>query len=195
MKKIISILCAAIMTVGMTVTALAAPSPTVTGVVTEVSSIKDANGNSVSLTIADVPAEHQAAVAEIKTAAALQSVLGSDYTENMTVLDVKDITVPAGTVFPVTITFKVPGVTANSKGFLLHYNTTTKTWEKIATTMGDGTMTGTFNSLSPVAFVVDKTTATTSPETGEMNVMMMTGVVALLAAAGMVVTFKKRKEA
>lgn len=204
MKKFLGIFTAVVMSVAMTVTAFAAPSVTVTGTVTEVSAATDANGNAVTVTIADVPAALQAAVAEVRTTATLQTVLGSDFTADMAVVDVKEITVPEGTTFPATLTFNVPGVTANSKGSLLHYNTTTNAWEKIATTFGNGTMTGTFNSLSPVAFVVDKTTAsttaagttsTTSPKTGEMNVMMMAGAVALLAVAGMAVTYKKRKEA
>ena len=84
---------------------------------------------------------------------------------------------------------------------------------------GDGTVTATFTSLSPVAFVVDKATAasttttnkgtttttnkgttssttasasTTSPKTGETNVMMYAGIVAVAAVAGMAVTRRKR---
>ena len=74
-----------------------------------------------------------------------------------------------------------------------------------------GTVTATFNSLSPVAFVVDKDTAaavngtnesgststsgTTSPKTGETNVMMWAGMVAVAALAGMAVTYRRRKDA
>ena len=129
----------------------------------------------------------------------------------MQVVDVKNVTVPDGTVFPVTITFKVTGVTASTKVAVLHYNTTTKAWEKVESKAGDGTVTATFTSLSPVAFVVDKATAasttttnkgttssttasasTTSPKTGETNVMMYAGIVAVAAVAGMAVTRRKR---
>ena len=101
-----------------------------------------------------------------------------------------------------------------------------KTWplhspnvEKVESKAGDGTVTATFTSLSPVAFVVDKATAasttttnkgtttttnkgttssttasasTTSPKTGETNVMMYAGIVAVAAVAGMAVTRRKR---
>lgn len=175
-------------------------------------------------TFGEVPAEYASAVAEVKTAEKLKELLGSDYTSTMQVVDVKNVTVPDGTVFPVTITFKVTGVTASTKVAVLHYNTTTKTWEKVESKAGDGTVTATFTSLSPVAFVVDKATAasttttnkgtttttnkgttsststtgsktassTTSPKTGETNVMMYAGIVAVAAVAGMAVTRRKR---
>lgn len=62
-------------------------------------------------------------------------------------------------VWPVTLTFQVPGVTPNSVGYFLHYLDDQGTVEVIDAVMGNGTMTGVFNSLSPVAFVVDTDTA------------------------------------
>lgn len=224
MKKFIALACAAVLTVASAVTAFAQPSVSVSGVVTAVTTATDKDGKAVNATFGEVPAEYASAVAEVKTAEKLKELLGSDYTSTMQVVDVKNVTVPDGTVFPVTITFKVTGVTASTKVAVLHYNTTTKTWEKVESKASDGTVTATFTSLSPVAFVVDKATAasttttnkgtttttnkgttsststtgsktassTTSPKTGETNVMMYAGIVAVAAVAGMAVTRRKR---
>lgn len=224
MKKFIALACAAVLTVASAVTAFAQPSVSVSGVVTAVTTATDKDGKAVNATFGEVPAEYASAVAEVKTETKLKELLGSDYTSTMQVVDVKNVTVPDGTVFPVTITFKVTGVTASTKVAVLHYNTTTKTWEKVESKAGDGTVTATFTSLSPVAFVVDKATAasttttnkgtttttnkgttsststtgsktassTTSPKTGEANVMMYAGIVAVAAVAGMAVTRRKR---
>ena len=221
MKKFIALACAAVLTVASAVTAFAQPSVSVNGVAS-VQSATDKNGNAVNVTVSEVPAEYASAVAEVKTADKLKELLGSEYTSTMQVVDVKDVTVPAGAVFPVTITFKIAGVTASTKVAVLHYNTTTKAWEKVESKAGEGTITATFTSLSPVAFVVDKATAssttvnkgttttttnkgttssttgskttssTTSPKTGETNVMMYAGIVAVAAYAGMAVTRRKR---
>ena len=222
MKKFMALVCAAVLTVASAVTAFAQPSVSVSGVVTAINTATDKNGNAVNATLSEVPAEYSSAVAEIKTEAKLKELLGSEYTSTMQVVDVKNVTVPDGTVFPVTITFKVTGVTASTKVAVLHYNTTTKAWEKVESKAGDGTITATFTSLSPVAFVVDKataasttttnkgtttttnkgttssttgstaTTSKTSPKTGETNVLMYAGIVAVAAFAGMVVTRRKR---
>ena len=167
MKKFIALACAAVLTVASAVTAFAQPSVSVSGVATAVISATDKDGNAVNATISEVPAEYADAVAEVKTAEKLKELLGSEYTSTMQVVDVKDVTVPDGTVFPVTITFKVTGVAASTKVAVLHYNTTTKAWEKVESKAGDGTITATFTSLSPVAFVVDKATAASTTTTNK----------------------------
>ena len=174
MKKLIALVCAAVMTVSSAVAVFAQPSVQVTGVVTKAQAATDANGNAVTVEIKAVPDEYKEAVENVKKEETLKEVLGADFKEGMQVVDVKDISVPDGTTFPVTITFEVEAKA------------------------GAGTITATFTSLSPVAFVVDKDAAakaSTSPKTGETNVMMWTGIVAVIAVAGMAVTYKKRKEA
>lgn len=60
---------------------------------------------------------------------------------------------------------------------------------------GQGTITATFDSLSPVAFVVDKNTAassSTSPKTGESMAVTMAAVVVVVAAAG-AFAFRKKE--
>lgn len=182
-RKIAGIVAAAVMTVAMGITAMAAPSPSVNGTVS-VSTATDKDGNAV-----------QAAVSESEktiTAEEIQKVTGE---EGLQLADVKDVTVPEGTQFPVTITFNVAGVTSSSKVAVLHWNGSE--WEKVSSTPGEGTITATFTSLSPVAFVVDKTTSaaatTTSPKTGEASTVVVLGFVAVLAAGAVYGISKKSR--
>lgn len=187
--KSIAMIAALVSCIGMT--AFAAPSPEASTVVTKVQSATDKNGNAVEVSIAsEISEEYSAAVAEIKTEAVLKELLGDAFNENMTVADVKEVTVAEGTEFPVTITFGMKGVTKDSKVQILHYNGAE--WEKIETAVADGSVTGIFTSLSPVAFVVDKTTlsagtASTSPATSAstISVIAVIGIAAAAAAFGL----------
>lgn len=212
MKKLVAVLCAAVMTVGMAVNVFAAPSPSVSGVVTAVVSAKDADGNAVDIkieTVSEVEAkqhfteEEKAAVAEIKESkekfeAIAKEALGDKFEEGMELVDIRNLYVPEGAnvTFPLTITVKVTGVTEASKVAVLHY--TNGKWEDVNAVAGNGTITFTVNSLSPFAFIVDANTAknvgsTTSPATGEANTMVWVAIVAVAAAAGMVVTYRKKR--
>lgn len=214
MKRILAVLCVAVMIMGMPFSALAAPSVQVSGVVTKIASATDANGNPINITIqnsddAAFSEEEKAAVEEIKNMENLKALLGDKFVEGMKVLDIKNIIAPAGTVFPVTITFEVPGVSEDTKAVVLHYDTDKKAWEMVDTKAGNGTITATFTSLSPVAFVVDgkaadaantattkatTSTQTLSPKTGESNVILYACVVAGIALTGMgVVSFRKKR--
>ena len=195
--KTVGLIAAMVSCIGMTV--FAAPSPAASTVVTGISSAKDSTGKAVEVEISStIPAEYAESVAEIKTEAKLKEVLGSDFNENMTVADIKEVTVKgdAGLIsWPLEITFTMKGVTSSTKVQILHY--TGSEWEKIPTTVGEGTVTGTFNSLSPVAFVVDKTTlssatgTTTSPATSATTV----SAVAVLGLAAVVTAFGLKKKA
>lgn len=212
MKKLVAVLCAAVMTVGMAVNVFAAPSPSVSGVVTAVVSAKDADGNAVDIkieTVSEAEAEQhfteeeKAAVAEIKESkekfeAIAKEALGDKFEEGMELVDIRNLYVPEGAnvTFPLTITVKVTGVTETSKVAVLHY--TNGKWEDVNAVAGNGTITFTVNSLSPFAFIVDANTAknvgsTTSPATGEANTMVWVAIVAVAAAAGMVVTYRKKR--
>lgn len=212
MKKLVAVLCAAVMTVGMAVNVFAAPSPSVSGVVTAVESAKDADGNAVDIkieTVSEAEAEQhfteeeKAAVAEIKESkekfkAIAKEALGDKFEEGMELVDIRNLYVPEGAnvTFPLTITVKVTGVTEASKVAVLYY--TNGKWEDVNAVAGNGTITFTVNSLSPFAFIVDANTAknvgsTTSPATGEANTMVWVAIVAVAAAAGMVVTYRKKR--
>lgn len=198
LKKLAGIAAAVTTALAMTVTTLAAPSVASNGVVGSVTSATDKNGNAVTVTIGEVPAEYAEAVAQVKDAATLKALLGSKFVEGMSVVDVKEVSVPEGTEFPVTLTFAVPGVTAGSNAAVLHYNGSA--WEEISCTAGDGTITATFSSLSPVAFVVgngpDGTgTVKASPKTGEFNMVTTAAVIALMAVCAGLAFFARRKRA
>ena len=212
MKKLVAVLCAAVMTVGMAVNVFAAPSPSVSGVVTAVESAKDAAGNAVAIkieTVSEAEADQhltekeKTAVAEIKESkekfkAIAKEALGDKFEEGMELVDIRNLHVPEGAnvTFPLTITVKVTGVTETSTVAVLHY--TNGKWEDVNAVAGNGTITFTVNSLSPFAFIVDANTAknagsTTSPATGEANTMVWVAIVAVAAAAGMVVTYRKKR--
>lgn len=166
--KTIGLALAAAACIGMT--AFAAPSPTASTPVSDTAvSGTDADGQAIDISdiviTSEIPSEYADVVDGIRTDDGfakivkdlnLVKVTGASSAENLTLLDVKDVSVKGNVKFPVTLTFNVKGVVSTTKGTILHYNGTA--WEVIDTTMGNGTMTGTFDSLSPVAFVVDKTT-------------------------------------
>ena len=194
--KTVGLIAAMVSCIGMT--AFAAPSPAASTVVTAVSSATDTDGNAVNVSItSEIPPEYTQAVADIKTEAKLKEVIGSDFNANMTVADVKEVTAPEGAKFPLKITFVMKGVTASSKVKILHYNRSASAWEKIDTTVADGTVTGTFSSLSPVAFVVDKTTLTSATGTATSPATSATAVsaVAVLGLAAVAAAFGLKKKA
>lgn len=211
MKKLTAVLCAAVLCLSTAVSVFAQPSPEVSGVVTGISAGINADGDAVEVTLSEVPEEYQEAVDQVKDLAFVKNLLGDAFVEGMQVVDVKDVTVPEGTVFPVTITFNVTGVTADSTVAVLHYDTAAGAWEVVESKAGNGTITAIFDSLSPVAFVVDGNAAAgstaagassqtsgsaTSPKTGETSVLSMAAVIAAAALAGMaVVSFYSKKRA
>ena len=210
LKKAVAVVTAALTICAMSVTAFAQGSVKSTGVVSP-QGAKDANGNSVTVSTASIPAEYAEAVNTVKTTDGLKAVLGDAYVEGMEVVDAMDVSVPEGTPMPVTITFDVPGVGADTKVAVLHYNGSA--WEVLEGTAGNGTITATFTSLSPVAFVVDKNTATAtgtsngsntsagssssvSPKTGEdLGMLTATFAAAVLVLGAGCVFFVKRKNA
>lgn len=183
-KKLVSLALTAMLLLTVAVSAFAAPSPSGNGAVDKITSAADANGHSIEV---ELKQADPVIIAKARDPETLKAVLVSDYTPNMKVFDVKDVVVPEDTVFPVTLTFTVSGVTGDSKGAFLHYDDSN--YEKVVATFGTNTMTGTFNGLSPIAFVVDTTTlaptdvpttgnTTPSPDTGDrvMPVLALTGL-------------------
>lgn len=187
--KTIGVVMAAVMCLGMT--ALAAPSQEApTYVVKGVSAATDKAGNKVPVTMdSNFSAEEQKAVDTLKTEDGLKAVLGDAYNANMIIANIVNVTADvAEDAYPLIITFNVTGVTASSKGQILNFNGTS--WVKVPTTFGEGTMTGEFDHLSPVAFVVDKTTVSgskTSPKTSASSTAAVTliGLCAVVAAVGL----------
>lgn len=137
MKKLVAVLCAAVMTFGMAVNVFAEPSPSTSGVVTKIESATDANGKTVDVkleTLSDAEKnqhfteEEKKAVAEIKESkekfeAIAKKVLGEQFKEGMALVDIRNLYIPEGAevTFPLTITAKVTGVTKDSTVAVLHF--------------------------------------------------------------------------
>ena len=194
MKKWMGIVVAGVMCMAMGMTALAAPSPSIQGVVQEIVSSTDKNGNSVEVVIEELTAEGKEAAAQLDNMDTVKELVGDAFVDGMKVLDIQEVHVEGDASlveWPVTLTFKVPGVNANTKVAVLHYDMEKAAWELVPYKAGNGTIEATFESLSPVAFVVDQNTmdaastgSATSPKTGESTVVMGFALVALLAAGG-----------
>lgn len=175
-KKLTALLSAMVLALALGMTAFAAGSASTGGVTSDATS--------------DVPVTISSTNVAGPSVADLQQILGSAFVEGMHVIDVIDVSVPAGTEMPVEITFSVPGVTANSNVAVLHYDGSK--WETSSVSgvsAGNGTITATFASLSPVALVADtaassSSSSTASPKTGEPTTVVLIGGIALLAAAG-----------
>lgn len=194
-KKIFGAIIAMSLVLMMGFQAVAADSPSTDGIVTEALQAVDKNGRSVEVDVQALPEEYKHLAEEIKHVSALKAVLGSAYVDGMEVIDVRDVVIVGDTSlveFPLTITFKVPGVLSTTKVAVLHY--ADGAWQVEPSKAGNGTITATFDSLSPVAFVVDKNTsssAVTSPETGENTAVPAVGAVVIVAVLGAAVLRKK----
>lgn len=204
MKRATAVLCGAALLVSMTISAFALPSPSVSGFVKGVKSAVDANGNAVNIIVqliadADFTAKEQAAVNELRAnpTEMLKETLGSEYKDTLQLVDIRNVKIvgDASLVkFPVDITFDVPAITSSSEAILLHYVEKDDKWEVIHAKTGDQTIEASFNSLSPVAFVVDTSTANnmdkisktdkTSPKTGEPTIPMGAVIAVVAIAAG-----------
>lgn len=194
-KKWLGIVGAGVMCFALGMTAVAAPSPSTDGIVQEITTSTDANGNAVDVDIVELTEEGKAATQQLDEAAFVKELVGTDFVEGMEVLDIQEVEVIGDKSlieWPLTLTFKVPGVVETTKVAVLHYDVEKKAWEKVDSKAGNGTIEATFHSLSPVAFVVDQNTmgsaastgSATSPKTGESTVVMGFALVALLAAGG-----------
>ena len=194
-KKWLGIVGAGVMCFALGMTAVAAPSPSADGIVQEITASTDANGNAVDVEIVELTEEGKAATQQLDEAAFVKEMVGTDFVEGMEVLDIQEVEVIGDKSlieWPLTLTFKVPGVVETTKVAVLHYDVEKKAWEKVDSKAGNGTIEATFHSLSPVAFVVDQNTMgsaastgnATSPKTGESTVVMGFALVALLAAGG-----------
>lgn len=202
MKKWCGFVMAAVMVCAMGMTAFAANSPTASGVVNKVSSAVDKNGNAVEVEIQAMPEEYKEVAKEIESVDKVKEVLGNQFVEGMEVVDVQDVVVVGDKAeFPLTISFEVPGVLSTTKVAVLHYSDEKKAWEVVSSKAGNGTIEATFDSLSPVAFVVDKNTSAsaagsdsvTSPKTGEGMTASILGISAIVLFAGAVVCLRRRE--
>ena len=182
MKKKLTALLAAVMIFALNLSAFAAPSPTTAdttgapatakvlaeGVAVQNSIIINGVAQTVTPVVTSVPEE---TVTSAKAAA--QAMVSS----NANLLKLINVTLPVSFT-SAKITFNVSGVKAGKKVTVLHQKAD-KSWEKISdVVVGDGTVTATFTSLSPVAFVVEGT----SDKTGSVSPILT--IVAAICLAG-----------
>jgi LPXTG-motif cell wall-anchored protein len=148
-----------------------------------------------------------------------EGTVDTELAEDMVFGGVWDVSVEGDVTFPVTLTFTVPGVTADSTVVVLHY--VDAQWQEETCVLGNNAIEVTFNQLSPIAIFMDADTAGTSdpvgdvasgntsgttnsgdedaskvvaPKTGEAPVMTVAIVVAVIAAAGMVVSVRRKHQ-
>lgn len=195
MKKLVSLGLSLVLMLSLSMTALAAPSPSANvtvGAVTASTSVKLASGSVATVAVVAVTSAVKDAgaayVATLNTAAVVLDVVEV----NLTGASAADF--EAG----VTLTFNVTGVKAGDVVYVLHQKAD-GTWENfLADSVGNGTVTATFHSLSPVGFVLANTVvvpeaAATSPKTGQTSTVLLVELMALISFAGAAV-FAKRAQ-
>lgn len=189
MKKLGALVAAAMLAV-MSMTAVAAPSPSAAKVDKVVATV---GGKEVTIKETEVAAEVAAKANEIVAdKEAVKELTGVTF-EKATVAYMKDISID-DLGDGATIRFEIKGVTSSTPVAILHYNGTA--WENIKATAGNGYVEGTFTSLSPVAVVVDsaKLVPAESGKTGEGYMTTVIAMVVVAAAAG-AYTLKRKESA
>ena len=196
MKKILAfVFTVALAVTAFATTALAADdSPQkLEGVITAVTAV-DADGNKVDIELA----EPSGSVSDFDTALAeLKQTTGND----LKIIDFKAIRARAGVPmnFPIDVEFKIPGIKASSKGYIL-FKDKSGDIEKLDAVMGDGTVKVTVKEEGEFVFVADSGTVTdigsagsgdvTSPVTGDNTLPVMS---VMIIAAGAVGIFAVKK--
>lgn len=168
MKKVVTVLMAAIMTFGLATTAFAAGS--VVADTTTVEYSVDANGENVAIVKKETfnTPEEQAAVDELKadSAKALAETKTDVNASAYTCVSVFDLVVDGDSeavVWPIYLTFGVPEVEVGDTVVVLHYVNGAWQSEEV-TVLEAGKIQVKFDSLSPVAIYVAKETAATDGE-------------------------------
>lgn len=196
MKKILAfVFTVALAVTAFATTALAADdSPQkLEGVITAVTAV-DADGNKVDIELA----EPSGSVSDFDSALAeLKQTTGND----LKIIDFKAIRARAGVPmnFPIDVEFKIPGIKASSKGYIL-FKDKSGDIEKLDAVMGDGTVKVTVKEEGEFVFVADSGTVTdigsagsgdvTSPVTGDNTLPVMS---VMIIAAGAVGIFAVKK--
>lgn len=169
MKKKIAVVLTALMVMAMGTTAFAATSPTTktsettTAEATAYANVTVAAGGIVIDGVASTAAPTVKAVTTAQVEAAQTQAVAS-VAPTAKVLQMIDVTLPVS-FEKAQLTFSVNGVTAGQKIAVLHQKHD-GSWEVInPDSVGNGTVTATFTSLSPIAFVAYNASA----QTGEQH--------------------------
>lgn len=189
-RKGLGIVLSLVMAMTIGVTAMAAPSKTVTGIVEDITTI-DSEGTDVSISVVEMPDKFAGVAKKLDDKATLKEILGDDYKSTYKVWDkvglkangnVEDIQ------FPVTVRTDISSVKEDSDVFVVQWNGSE--WVLLDATLYNGYIEFDVDDLGPIAFIADmKTVSATSPTTGD--VAPMVAVAMMMAAAGAVVLGKK----
>lgn len=221
-KKLFAIFMLAVMLLGTSATTLAANYPSVEAEDFEIISVIDKDGKPVEICheIRLKPIEEQDRPSVDNMKKKLKDVLGDRYVEGLQPVREADVYLydvakavevdweEGAYHFPITVTFRVPGVKADSVVRVLHgydgYNNAAEDgeialaeWhEEMKVVVGDGTISVTFDHLSPVVFFVQGTVPGPDidiPSKGDNYAALYIVVIAAVVIAGAVVL--KRKHA
>lgn len=193
-KRTLGLVLTLVMTLTMGVSTLAAPSKEVAGVISKVEAIDNANKDVEIIVSKPAKAVEESVVAEVKKPETIKNVLGNDYSDKLSVLDVLDISVKGDesqVKWPITMKLNIAGVNKDTKIYVLHY--VDGKWNNVEIVeKGTGYVTIKVDSLSPFAFVVDKDTLSAkSPSTGEPVMTTAVTMMVVVAAVGMIVLKRK----
>jgi hypothetical protein len=196
MKKLVSMAAAMALALCLSVSVFAAGSKTI---LTDVQSVTDKNGNAVTVTTAAITTADAMEQTTAESLAAKNA--GTSNQDTITILDQKEISAPAGTSFPITLTWDVSSVSSNMELYVVHNSD----WIK-ATRSGD-TISVSVNSTSPFYLIgverLTKTAGTTttgtaststtaSPKTGEGNFVGFAAAAAVLGCGGACLVTRKK---
>ena len=189
MKKKIAVVLTALMVMAMGTTAFAATSPTTktsettTAEATAYANVTVAAGGIVIDGVASTATVKAVTTAQVEAA---QTQAVASVAPTAKVLQMIDVTLPVS-FEKAQLTFSVNGVTAGQKIAVLHQKHD-GSWEVInPDSVGNGTVTATFTSLSPIAFVAYNASA----QTGETTPVLP--IIVLICAAGIAVCGAKVK--
>ena len=150
-------------------------------------SVKDKSGEKVAFEAKKVDEDPQL---DKKTAVKLTPNV--NYEEEIDIRWQRNVTVPEGTTFPVTLEFKVDDVEPEQEIYVYHYDG--KEWKLVATGK-NGKVSAKLDKLSPISLAVN--TADLVAKTGDTNQVFLWGALAVAALAAVVIlvfTGKKRRE-
>lgn len=189
-RKGLGIVLSLVMAMTVGVTAMAAPSKTVTGIVEDITTT-DSEGTDVSISVVEVPDKFAGASKKLNDKATLKEILGDDYKSTYKVWDEVGLKANGNiedAQFPVTVRTDIAGVKEGSDVIVVQWNGSE--WVQLDATVYDGYVEFDVDDLGPIAFIADmKTVSATSPTTGD--VAPMVAVAMMMAAAGAVVLGKK----
>lgn len=192
-KKILVLVCAAAMTLGMSLTVCAAESPDASQAADNATVISSGtqtlNANTIK-EFASVTTVSGATVTAVDSEVAASAVEEANaiYGADSFVATVVDVSLPEGTVFPYELTLENRNVWAGQTVTILHQ--VNGVWERITPSrVTDGSVTFTITSCSPFAVVID---SQASPKT--MDPSLAVSGLAGLFAAGAVLTGKKKEQ-